>query len=58
MRALYSEGFPVPQMIHYCDNVSIIGTEFYLMDYVPVSFGLFTYPLKALSRNAQITLLA
>ncbi|KAM4821384.1 acyl-CoA dehydrogenase family member 11 isoform 2-T2 [Thomomys bottae] len=33
-QALFSTGFPVPQPLLYCSDVSIIGTEFYLMEYV------------------------
>ncbi|XP_048190968.1 acyl-CoA dehydrogenase family member 11 [Perognathus longimembris pacificus] len=33
-QALFSMGFPVPQPLLYCSDVSIIGTEFYLMEYV------------------------
>ena len=36
MSTLHSVGFPVPQPIHYCNSPDIIGTEFYLMEYVQV----------------------
>ncbi|XP_077997604.1 acyl-CoA dehydrogenase family member 11-like isoform X2 [Glandiceps talaboti] len=32
--ALYSVGYPVPRQYLYCTDVSIIGTEFYLMEHV------------------------
>src|SRR5262245_11177622 len=32
--ALSSQGFPVAQALHYCDDASIVGTPFYLMDHV------------------------
>lgn len=35
MDALHCAGFPVPRMIHLCHDVSIIGTAFFLMEYVP-----------------------
>ena len=37
MSALYTVGFPVPEPIHYCNSPDVIGTEFYLMEYVQVS---------------------
>ena len=36
MKAVHMKGFPVPQMLHYCSDADIIGTEFYLMEFVPV----------------------
>ena len=41
MSALHSVGFPVPQPIHYCNSPDVIGTEFYLMEYVQVSISAF-----------------
>jgi aminoglycoside phosphotransferase (APT) family kinase protein len=35
MSALNATGFPVPQMLAYCDDESVIGAEFYLMSYIP-----------------------
>lgn len=35
MRALQGSAVPVPAMLAYCDDASVIGTPFYLMDYVP-----------------------
>ena len=32
--ALYKQNFPVPRPIHYCSDPAIIGTDFYLMEYV------------------------
>lgn len=32
--ALYSAGFPVPRPLHYCSDASVIGTEFYIMQFV------------------------
>ena len=34
MAALAITVVPVPEMVHYCDDVSIIGTPFFLMDHV------------------------
>ena len=34
LEALSSVQFPVPRPILYCSDTSIIGTEFYLMEYV------------------------
>ncbi|OQS02557.1 acyl-CoA dehydrogenase [Thraustotheca clavata] len=34
MKALESTPVPVPRMVVYCSDVSVIGTEFYLMEYV------------------------
>ena len=36
MNAVYSKRFPVPQMLHFCSNKNVIGTEFFLMEFVPV----------------------
>lgn len=35
-KALFSAGFPVPEPLLYCSDVSIIGTEFYVMQHVKV----------------------
>lgn len=35
-KALFSAGFPVPEPLLYCSDVSIIGTEFYVMQHVQV----------------------
>src|SRR5438876_3994192 len=32
--ALHAQGFPVPRPLLYCDDASVIGTPFYLMDHV------------------------
>ncbi|XP_053570310.1 LOW QUALITY PROTEIN: acyl-CoA dehydrogenase family member 11 [Bombina bombina] len=32
--ALFAAGFPVPKPLLYCTNVSVIGTEFYVMEHV------------------------
>jgi aminoglycoside phosphotransferase (APT) family kinase protein len=32
--ALSVQGFPVARPLHYCDDASIVGTPFYLMDFV------------------------
>src|SRR5215470_692113 len=32
--ALSAQSFPVAQALHYCDDASIVGTPFYLMDFV------------------------
>ena len=34
MSALYNTKIPVPKMLSYCDEQKIIGTEFYLMNYI------------------------
>jgi aminoglycoside phosphotransferase (APT) family kinase protein len=34
MRALHGTGFPVPRMLALCDDESVIGRAFYVMDYV------------------------
>ncbi|MEL6894304.1 MAG: phosphotransferase family protein, partial [Actinomycetota bacterium] len=34
INALGETGFPVPEAILYCDDVEVIGAEFYLMEYV------------------------
>ncbi|XP_076822327.1 acyl-CoA dehydrogenase family member 11-like isoform X2 [Clavelina lepadiformis] len=35
MNAVYKAGFPVPRMIDYCKMTSVIGTEFFLMEFLP-----------------------
>ncbi|MEE6520468.1 hypothetical protein FKM82_018353 [Ascaphus truei] len=32
--SLFAAGFPVPRPLLYCKDVSVIGTEFYVMDHV------------------------
>ena len=32
--SLYKERFPVPEPLLYCNDQSVIGTEFYVMSYV------------------------
>lgn len=34
MRALQGTGVPVPRMLAYCEDASIVGTPFYLMDFL------------------------
>jgi len=34
MKALFSRGFPVPEILFYEGNSSIIGSEFYIMNYI------------------------
>ncbi len=34
MGALWNADFPVPKMVHYCTDASVIGSEFYLMEHV------------------------
>jgi len=34
MEALYKIGFPVPAPICYCSDANVIGTEFYINEYV------------------------
>ncbi|XP_071471755.1 acyl-CoA dehydrogenase family member 11 isoform X2 [Marmota flaviventris] len=33
-KALFSVGFPVPKVLLYCNDTSVIGTEFYVMEHV------------------------
>ncbi|XP_058430889.1 acyl-CoA dehydrogenase family member 11 isoform X4 [Marmota monax] len=33
-KALFSVGFPVPKVLLYCNDPSVIGTEFYVMEHV------------------------
>ncbi|XP_072009554.1 acyl-CoA dehydrogenase family member 11 [Engystomops pustulosus] len=33
-KALFSNGFPVPRPLLYCNDKAVIGTEFYLMEHV------------------------
>ncbi|XP_064619377.1 acyl-CoA dehydrogenase family member 10-like isoform X2 [Lineus longissimus] len=35
MKALEEQGVPSPKMIHYCDDAELLGTEFYIMEYIP-----------------------
>lgn len=37
LSALHSISFPVPKPYLYCEDASVIGTEFYIMDHVKVS---------------------
>src|SRR6266581_7034144 len=32
--ALSAQGFPVARPLHYCDDASVVGTPFYLMNHV------------------------
>jgi aminoglycoside phosphotransferase (APT) family kinase protein len=32
--ALWAQDFPVARPLHYCDDASVVGTPFYLMDFV------------------------
>lgn len=44
LSAMHSISFPVPKPYLYCEDASVIGTEFYIMDHVKVSlchFALF-----------------
>ena len=34
MEALKKNGVPIPEMLGLCENCDVIGTPFYLMDYV------------------------
>ncbi len=34
MAALGKVNFPVPKMVHYCSDLNVIGSEFYLMEHV------------------------
>jgi len=33
-KVLYGQNYPVPEPIHYCTQVDVIGTEFYIMKFV------------------------
>ena len=48
LSALHSISFPVPKPYLYCEDASVIGTEFYIMDHVKVSLclSLHIFPLK------------
>jgi len=35
MRALANTDVPVPRMLHYCEDASLLGTPFYLMEFLP-----------------------
>lgn len=35
LKALQGSAVPVPEMVHFCDDDRVIGTDFYLMDYLP-----------------------
>jgi hypothetical protein len=38
MKVLHSDGtIPVPKPYHYCSNTELIGTEFFVMEYVEVT---------------------
>lgn len=37
-KALFSAGFPVPRPLLHCTDAEVIGTEFYLMEHVKVSW--------------------
>ena len=37
--ALYGVGFPVPRPFLYCEDKSVVGTEFYIMECVKVCVG-------------------
>lgn len=42
-KALYAAGFPVPEPLLYCSDVSVIGTEFYVMQHVQVCTSIAVY---------------
>lgn len=53
--ALAGCGFPVAAMVHYCDNVAVIGTEFYVMEFLQGRlFPDITSPLLALPDRARV----
>jgi aminoglycoside phosphotransferase (APT) family kinase protein len=35
MSALHAKRFPVAMPLHYCDDASVVGTPFFVMDHVP-----------------------
>ncbi|XP_046579018.1 LOW QUALITY PROTEIN: acyl-CoA dehydrogenase family member 10-like [Haliotis rubra] len=42
MKAVGENGVPVPQMLSYCNDESVLGTPFYVMEYLPG--GVFKIP--------------
>lgn len=38
MKELYNYNFPVPKMLCICEDKEIIGSSFYIMEYVEVVF--------------------
>lgn len=43
LSALHSISFPVPKPYLYCEDASVIGTDFYIMDHVKVSLCHFLF---------------
>ncbi len=35
LKALLDTGVPVPRVLHFCDDDAVIGTAFYVMEYLP-----------------------
>ena len=31
---LFKQGFPVPEPLHFCEDTSVIGTDFYVMQFM------------------------
>lgn len=55
MKALGDTNFPVPETVLYCDNVDVIGAEFYIMQYIEGSVGEdFTLPRKSIDERTAI----
>ena len=40
MKELYQYNFPVPKMLCICEDKEVIGSSFYIMEYVEVTFEL------------------
>ncbi|OQR95240.1 acyl-CoA dehydrogenase [Achlya hypogyna] len=66
MQALQGTAVPVPRMIAFCNDVSVLGTEFYLMEYVrgrifkdpslPGISGMERYAIFSAINDALVTL--
>ena len=55
INALGKTDFPVPKTLHYCDDVDVIGAEFYVMEYIEGSVTEdFTIPGASQAERAAI----
>ena len=55
MNALGKIEFPVPKMLGFCDNPSVIGTEFFIMDYIDGRI-ITTPEINGFSKNERNTI--
>ena len=55
MNALGKIDFPVPKMLGFCDNPSVIGTEFFIMDYIDGRI-ITTPEINGFSKNERNTI--